>query len=147
MPGHRSFECPTTKKKVATLEVEQEDGDGLDDEPTKEVVPSISMAVMHMKVEQKPTVLQIKGFLNSTFSSMNLINSGSTHNMVSVSFAQNIGLPLIPIKPCSVLLQNNQSSFKTHRVLRNHVSIQGMDTEADFEVWDGARYEVILGMA
>ena len=146
-PGHRSFECSTIKRKVATLEVEQEDDVGSDDELITEIVPSISTAVMHMKVEQEPTVLQIKGFLNSTFSSMILIDSGSTHNMMSVSFAQKIGLPLIPIKPCSVLLPNNQSSFITHRVLRVPVSIQGVNTEADFEVWDGARYEVILGMA
>ena len=108
-PGHRSFECPTTKKKVATLEVEQEDDDGLDDEPTKEVVPSISMAVMHMKVEQEPTVLQIKGFLNSTFSSMNLINSGSTHNMVSVSFAQ-----------------KNRTSFNSYQALLRIVAEQSI---------------------
>ena len=59
-PGHWSFKCPTTKKKVAALEVEQDDDDGSDDEPTKEVVPSISTAIMHMKVEEEPTVLQIK---------------------------------------------------------------------------------------
>jgi hypothetical protein len=100
-----------------------------------------------MEVEQEPTVLQIKGFLNSTFSSMILIDSGSTHNMMSVSFAQKIGLPLIPIKPCSVWLPNNEPSFITHRVLRVPVNIQGVNTEADFEVWDGVRYEVILGMA
>ena len=146
-PGHRSFECPTVKRKIAAIEVEHEDGDESDEEPSKDEVPSISTAVMNMEVEQEPTVLQIKGFLNSTFSSMILIDSGSTHNMMSVSFAHKIGLPLIPIKPCSVWLPNNQPSFITHRVLRVPVSIQGVNTEADFEVWDGARYEVILGMA
>ena len=78
---------------------------------------------------------------------MILIDSGSTHNMMSTSFAQKIGLPLIPIKPCSVWLPNNQSSSITHRMLKVPVSIQGVDTEVDFEVWNGARYEVILGMA
>ena len=91
-------------------------------------------------------MLQIKGFLNSTFSSMILIDSGSTHNMMSVSFAHKIGLPLNLVKPCSVWLPNNQPSFITLRVLRASVNIQGVNTEADFEVWDGARYEVILGM-
>ena len=142
----RSFEYPTTKRKVAALEVEQEEDNGSDDEPTKEVVPSIPTAVMHMKVEQEPTMLQIKGFLNSIFSSMILIDSSSTHNMMSVSFAQKLGIPSIPIMPCYVLLPNNQSSFIIHRVLRVPVSIHGVDTEEDFEVWDGARYEVILGM-
>ena len=46
----------------------------------------------------------------------------------------------------SVWLPNNQPSFITLRVLRASVNIQGVNTEADFEVWDGARYEVILGM-
>ena len=146
-PGHRSFECPTFKMKTTALEVEQEDDDDSDGEPSKEAVPSISTAVMNMEVEQEPTVLQIKGFLNSSFSSMILIDSGSSHNMMSTSFAHKIGLPLIPIKPCSVLLPNNQSSSITHRMLKVPVSIQGVDTEVDFEVWSGARYEVILGMA
>ena len=68
--GHRSFECPTIKGKIATHAVEQDRNDGSDDKPIKEVVPSISTAVMNMKVEQEPTVLQIKGFINSIFSSM-----------------------------------------------------------------------------
>jgi len=67
-PWHRSFECPTFKKKTTTLEVEQEDDDDdSDGEPGKEAVTSISIAVMNMEVEQEPTVLQIKGFLNFFF--------------------------------------------------------------------------------
>ena len=97
-----------------------------------------------MEVEQEPTELQIKGFLNSTFSSLMLIDSNNTHNMMLVSFAQKIGFPLIPIKPYSVWLPNNQPSFITHRVLKVHVNIQGVNTEADFKVCDGARIEVIL---
>ena len=58
-PRHRSFECSTIKRKTTTLEVKQEDG-----EPSKEVVPRILTLVMNMEVEQKPTVLQIKGILN-----------------------------------------------------------------------------------
>jgi hypothetical protein len=75
--------------------VEYGDGDESNDEPSKEGIPRISTAVMNMEVEQEPTVLQIKGFLNSTFSSLILIDSGSTHNMMSVSFAHKIGLLLI----------------------------------------------------
>ena len=101
-PWHRSFECPTFKKKTTTLEVEQEDDDGSDGEPSKEAIPSISNTVMNMEVEQEPTLLQIKEFLNSSFSSMILIDSGSSHNMMSTSFIHKIGLPLIPIKPCSI---------------------------------------------
>ena len=67
--------------------------------------------------------------------------------MMSVSIAQKIELPLIPIKSCSVWLPNNQSSFITHCVLRIAVKIQGVNIEANFEVWDGTRYEVKLGMA
>ena len=126
---------------------EYEDGDESDGEPNKKRVSSISTAVMNMEVEQEPTVLQIKGFLNSTFSSMILIDYGSTRNMMSVLFAHEIGIPLIPSKPCSVWLPNNQPSFITYRVLRIHVNIQEVNTEADFEVWDEVRYEVIPGMA
>ena len=61
-PGHRSFECPTIKRKITRLEVEQDDNDRSNGQPTKEVVPSISTAVMNVEVEQEPTVLQIKGF-------------------------------------------------------------------------------------
>ena len=66
---------------------------------------------------------------------------------MSTLFAHKIGLPLIPIKPCSVWLSNKQSSFITHRMLKVPVSIQGVDTKVDFEVWNGVRYKVILGMA
>ena len=116
--GHRSFECPTVKRNIAAIEVDHEDDGESDDEPSKEGVPNISMAVMNMEVEQEPTVLQIKEFLNSTFSSIILIDSGNTHNMLSVSFAHKIRLSLISIKPCSVWLLNNQPSFIIHRVLR-----------------------------
>ena len=34
-PGHRSFECPTIKRKVVALYVEQDDDDGSYDEPIK----------------------------------------------------------------------------------------------------------------
>ena len=59
--------------------------------------------------------------------------------MMSTSFIHKIGLPLIPIKPCSICLPHNQSSSITHRMLKV--------LEVDFEVWNGARYEVILDMA
>ena len=50
-PGHRSFTCPMIKRKAATLEVKQDDGDGSDGEPSKEVVSSILTVVMNMKVK------------------------------------------------------------------------------------------------
>ena len=146
-PGHRSFECPTIKRKIAAIEVEHEDGDESDGEPSKERVPNISTVVMNMEMEQEPTVLQIKGFLNSTFFSMILIDSGSTHNMMSVLFSHKIGLLLISVKSCLVWLPNNQLSFITHCVLRVPINIQRMNTEANFEIWDAARYEMIPGMA
>ena len=108
--------------------MEHEDGNESDGEPSRERVPSISIAVINMEVEQEPIVLQIKEFLNSTFSSMILIDSGSTHNMISISFAHKIEFSLIPIKSCSVWLPNNQPSFITHRVLRVLVNIQGVNT-------------------
>ena len=87
---------------------------------------------MNMEVEQKSIVLQIKSFLNSSLSSMILIDSGSTHNMISASFAHKIGHPLIPIKPCLVWFPNNQSSSITHRMLKVPVNIQRVDTLVDF---------------
>jgi hypothetical protein len=103
--------------------------------------------IMNMEVEREPTVVQIKGFVNSSFSSMILIDSGSTHNMISADFAKKLGLPLVPTKLCLVLLPNNQSSSIDHRLVNVPISIQGVHTTADFEVWNGARYDVILGMA
>jgi hypothetical protein len=105
------------------------------------------MAMMNMEVEREPTVVQIKGFVNSSFSSMILINFESTHNMILANFAKKLGLPLVPTKRCSVLLPNNQSSSIDHRLVNIPISIQGVDTIMDFKVWNGARYDVILGMA
>ena len=131
-PGHQNFECPTIKKKIAAIEVEHKDGDVSDGEPSKERVPFISTTVINMKVEQQPRVLQIKGFLNSTFSSIILIDSSSTHNMMSVSYPYKIRFPLIPIKPCSIWLPNNHPSFITHRVLRVLVNIQEVNMSYNF---------------
>ena len=142
---HHSFECPTFKRTLA-IEVVQEEDDEEDCEPSNEEAPRIAAAIMNMEVEQESIVLQIKGFLNSSFSSMILIDFGSTHNMISASFDHKIGHPLIPIKPCSIWFSNNQSSSITHCMLKVLVNIQGVDTLMDFEVWNGARYEVILGM-
>lgn len=77
---------------------------------------------------------------------MILIDSSSTHNMMSDVFARKIGLPLITVKPSTVWLPNNESSSITHYMLRVLVIIRGVDTSANFEVWNGARYEVILGV-
>ena len=92
------------------------------------------MAIINTNVEQEPTVLQIKGFVKSTFLSMILIDSSSTHNMMSVSFAQKIRFLLFFIKPCSVFLPNKYSNFITHRVLRVNVHIQRVNTEGDFGI-------------
>lgn len=144
-PGHRSFECLKRKKRqTAALEVEdlteaqEHDGGGS---------MQVSAAVMNMEAEQEPTVVQVKGYLNSSHPCMILVDSGSTHNMMSADFAKKLRLPLVPVKACSVLLPNNESSAINHRVLEVPVDIQGVNTCADFEVWSGARYDVILGMA
>ena len=119
-PGHQSFECPTIKIKITTLEVKQDDDDESDDEPTKEVVPSISTAAMNMEVEQEPTVLRIKRFINSTFLSLILIDSSSTHNMMLVSLAHKIGLPLISIKPyCSMVAKQPTKLYYSPSVERS----------------------------
>jgi hypothetical protein len=142
--GHQRWECPTSKRHAAVMEVDE-----TEEEVQKEdnETVQVSKAMMNMEVEQEPTVVQIKGFVNSSFSSMILIDSGSTHNMISADFAKKLGLPLVPTKLCLVLLPNNQSSSIDHRLVNVPISIQGVHTTADFEVWNGARYDVILGMA
>jgi hypothetical protein len=142
-PGHRRWECPTNKRHAAAVEVDEAEEDVQGDNETVQV----STAVMNMEVEREPMVVQIKGFVNSSFSSMILIDSGSTYNMISANFTKKLGLPLVPSKRCSILLSNNQSSSIDHRLVNVPISIQGVNTTADFEVWNGARYDVILGMA
>ena len=39
--GHRSFECPTFKRRTATIEVVQEEDDEEDCEPSNEEAPRI----------------------------------------------------------------------------------------------------------
>jgi hypothetical protein len=91
--------------------------------------------MINMEVEREPTVVQIKGFVNSSFSSMILIDCRSTHNMISADFAKKLGFPLVPIKRFLVLLPNNQSNSIDHRLVNVPISIQGVDTKSDFEVW------------
>jgi hypothetical protein len=97
-------------------------------------------------MEHKPIVLEIMGSLNYSFSSMILIDSGSTHNVISTDFAKKLGLPIMRTKSCLLLLPNNESTFIDRHLVNVPISIQGVDTLADFEVWNGARYDVILGM-
>lgn len=144
-PGHRSRECPNKKKHVAALEVEEAAHEEKQLDSGDDI--RVSAAVMNLEIEKAPTVVQIKGFLNFSLSTMILIDSGSSHNMMSSSLARKLNLPLIPINSCSVLLPNGDSSTIDHRVLNVPISIQGVETTADFEVWSGARYDVILGMA
>ena len=61
--GHRSFECPKIKRKIAVIEVEHKDSNESDGEPSKEGVPTISIAVMNIEVEQEPTVYKSRDFL------------------------------------------------------------------------------------
>ena len=84
-PGHRSNECPNKKRHAAALEIE---GANEDKQPRGGDDIHISAAVMNMEVEKEPTVVQIKGFLNPSFPTMMLIDSGSTHNMMSVTISK-----------------------------------------------------------
>lgn len=131
------------KRETTILAVEDEVEEN--DDNVKEI--QVSAAVTNMEVEHEPTVVQLKGCANSNHPSMILIDSGSTHNMISANFATKLGLPLIPVAPCSVLLPNDDTSSIDHCILNASVSIQGVETKVDFEVWNGARYDVILGMA
>jgi len=107
----------------------------------------VSIAIMNMEVEHEPTMVQLKGYVNSNHLSMILIDSGSTHNMISTNFGKKLGLPLIPVAPCSIMLPNDDTNSIDYYILNAPVSIQGVETKVDFEVWNGAHYDVILGMA
>lgn len=57
------------------------------DEGEEEKTIQVSTTAMNVEVECEPTVVQIKGFVNSTYPTIMLIDSRSTHNMISSSFA------------------------------------------------------------
>ena len=45
------------------------------------------------------------------------------------------------------MVAEQSTKFHYSPCAESSLNIQGVDAEVDFEVWDGARYEVILGMA
>ena len=107
----------------------------------------VSLALLNMEVESESTMILIKGFVNSSFSSMIIIDFGSTHNMILATFAKKLELYLILIKHCLILLPNSQSNSIDHCLANILVGIQGVDTIVDFEIWNEARCDVILGLA
>lgn len=46
----------------------------------------------------------------------------------------------------SFVTSENDSSTINHRILKVLVSIQGIHTLSNFEVWNGGKYNIILGM-
>jgi hypothetical protein len=62
--------------------------------------------------------------------------------MISANFAKKLELLLVPTKYCLVLLFNSQSNSIDHHLVNIRISIQ-----ANFEIWNGACYDVILGIA
>jgi hypothetical protein len=105
------------------------------------------LTLMNMEVESEPTMILIKGFVNFSFFSMIIIDFGSTHNMILTTFAKKLGLSLILIKHCLVLLSNSQSNSIDHCLANILVGIEGVDTIVDFEIWNEASCDFILGLA
>ena len=110
----------------------------------KEIV-RVSAAVCEERVASEPTVLQVQGSIGTQSTSM-LIDSGSTHNLMSSKFASKLGLPVTKTEPCKVFLPNGESNPIDCRLLDVPVILQGTQTIANFEVWTGSQYDVILGM-
>jgi len=100
-----------------------------------------------MEAEYKPMVVKLKGYVNSNHPFVIFIDSGSTYSMISANFAKKLGLPLIPIAPCSLLLPNDDTGSIDHCILNAHMSIQRVETKVNFEVWNGVYYDVIFDMA
>ena len=90
-------------------------------------IVSTYVAVMNMEVESEPIVVQIKDFVNISSSFMISIDSTLMHNCC----------PMI----------NYQFSSIDHSLVNIPISIYGMDTIADFKIWNGIKYDVILEMA
>jgi hypothetical protein len=111
----------------------------------KEIV-RVSTTVCKERVASEPTVLQVQGSIGTQSTSI-LIDSGSTHNLMSSKFASKLGFPVTEIEPCKVFLPNGESSPIDCRLLDVPVMVQGMQTIANFEVWTGSQYDVILRMS
>ena len=57
-PEHQNFECPSSKKWTTSTELEQVDDDVSNGESNNEVVPTTSIAIIIIEVEQDSTMLQ-----------------------------------------------------------------------------------------
>ena len=66
--------------------------------------------------------------------------------MTSANFMMKLGFLQVLVKARFVLL-NNKSSAINYRMLKVSVDIQGFNIVANFEVWKGMQYNIILEMA
>ena len=106
----------------------------------------MSAAVCEDRVASEPTILQVHGSIGIQSTSM-LIDSGSTHNLMSSDFPSKLGFLVTNTEPCKVFEPNGDSNPIECRLLDIPVILQETQTMADFEIWSGSQYDVILGMS
>lgn len=139
-----AHDCPTLKHKVGkhTSHVAMEPNTASQMEKTIKILATM----MNVEVEKEPTILQVEGMVGNE-STLILIDSGSSYNMISEEFASMLKLPFQKVKPCKVHMPNNEANQFDYRLMDVKANLQGTETLVNFEVWKGARYVVTLGMA
>ena len=66
---------------------------------------------------------------------------------MSSKFASKLEFPITKTEPCKIFLPNGESNPIDCRLLDVPLILQGTQTIANFEVWTGNQYDVILGMS
>ena len=108
----------------------------------KEIV-CVSIAVYEERVASELTVLQIPGSIGIQSIFM-LIDSRSTHNLMSFKFASKLGFFVAKTEPCKVFLPNGESNPIDCQFLDDSIILQGMQTIANFELWTRSQSDIIL---
>ena len=93
----------------------------------------VSAIVCEEQVVSEPSVVQVQGSIGNQSTSL-MIDSRSTHNLMSSKFASKFRLSISKTKPCKVFLPNGVSNPIECQLLDVPVTLQGIQTITNFEV-------------
>jgi len=137
-PGHR---C----KRLFMIEAylrEEEDGEEIAQVEEEEVIPEISLHAMTGK--DNPETMKIYGRIGKTIF-LALIDSGSTHNFMSLALARKLGLQPTKGEGMEVVIASGERISSPGKCIQISVELQGRIFVVDFYILPLEGYGVVLG--
>jgi hypothetical protein len=121
---------------------EEEDGEEITQVQEEEVIPEISLHAMTRK--DNPETMKIYGRIGKTIF-LALIDSGSTHNYMSLALANKLGLQPTKGEGMEVVIASGERICSPGKCIQISVELQGRIFVVDFYILALEGYGVVLG--